>query len=371
MKAKYSRLFALGAATFQKRLYMASPNGEFWRCHEAGRFNRLRDELGQLAAGSGFLVVGTGDMLATLTAFRHGAWHFQTNRGEDYGLALQWQRIITTTLACGRFLSHSDPMTRAIASVPLAAQSPATSTRPSIELAKISRFEEPLSTRSASERFQITPALLADLLEEAVIFVRPEDITITNGKVASRGRYKGKCWVAAKVHKLRGVLPKWRFERYRRYTRTGAASIAFDTRTAYSIPKRITKAMMTQVLFVIEDLPDNTHVTFGYLGPDAVGYYNSALIDNILRNPSVSALGYAMNFCLNTEVDPMRNDDCTYFIWTWRTRMPCTRPSGGIFLSARPSARRWKPPRWRRQGQGWNGQRTSRTTSTCPCPARR
>ena len=56
VKINYAWLFALGAASFQtKRLYMASPDGELWRCRESRLFNTRRDEVAQMAAGMWFL----------------------------------------------------------------------------------------------------------------------------------------------------------------------------------------------------------------------------------------------------------------------------------------------------------------------------
>ena len=145
VKANYAWLFALGAASFQKRLYMASPDGEFWRGRESSLFNTRRDELAQMAAGSGFLVIKTQSMMATLEVFRRDDWRFSTNRTEDYGLAYQWERMITTTMGCARFLTHADPLSRSIASVPMRAVLSTDVDQGKTSLAKIARFSHPIT----------------------------------------------------------------------------------------------------------------------------------------------------------------------------------------------------------------------------------
>ena len=290
---------------------MASPDGEFWRCRESSLFDTRRDELAQMAAGSGFLVIKTQSMMATLEVFRRDDWRFSTNRTEDYGLAYQWERIITTTMGCARFLTHADPLSRSIASVPMRAVLSADVDQGKTSLAKIARFATPLPTREAGDRFRITPSLLADLLQEAVVFVRPDDLELMNSKPSSDGKYRGRCWAAAKVARLTAMLPFWRFERYRRYS---SGKVAFDVRTAFATPQNITPAMMREVMFVIEELPDNTHITLAYVAPQVLGLYNSAVLEAIHNNPMLSEIGFAVNLKINREVDPLFKDECTYFI---------------------------------------------------------
>ena len=107
------------------------------------------------------------------------------------------------------------------------------------------------------------------------------------------------------------MLPLWRYERYRRYS---SGKVAFDVRTAFSTPKIITPAMMREVMFVIEELPENTHITLAYVAPQVLGLYNSAVLDLVYHNPMVSQIGFAVNFTINSEVDPLLKDECTYFI---------------------------------------------------------
>ena len=165
-----------------------SPSGEFWECREARRFDALRDEVAQLARGSGFLVIPTQDMMATLQPFRKDAWHFGTNRGMDYGLAYQWQRIVTTTLAAARFLCHDDPLARALASLPMRSLADNVGGGKEIGLGRIARFTEPLAVRTMKDRFEVTPHQLSCMLEEAIVFFRPADSELMVGAVAKAGR---------------------------------------------------------------------------------------------------------------------------------------------------------------------------------------
>ena len=116
----YRRLFGLGAATFQKRIYLYSPEGKFWHIQEADRFDDRRKALATLATQSGWLALDAQPLLETLDAFRHtDKWHFATNRNQDWGLMAQFQKILTLVMAMGRFVAMDDPLVRALASCPL------------------------------------------------------------------------------------------------------------------------------------------------------------------------------------------------------------------------------------------------------------
>ena len=111
--------------------------------------------------------------MATMEVFRRDDWHFSTNRAEDYGLAYVMGKDYYDHDGLRAVLTHADPLSRSIASVPMRAVLSTDTYRSTIKLAKIARFNTPLLTREAGDRFRITPSLLADLLEEAVVFVQP------------------------------------------------------------------------------------------------------------------------------------------------------------------------------------------------------
>ena len=145
-----------------------------------------------------------------------------------------------------------------------------------------------------------------------MVFVRPDDLELMNSKPSSDGiGTEDAAGPRQKWTRLTAMLPFWRFERYRRYS---SGKVAFDVRTAFATPQNITLAMMREVMFVIEELPENTHITLAYVAPQVLGLYNSAVLEAIHNNPMVSEIGFAVNLKINREVDPLFKDGCTYFI---------------------------------------------------------
>ena len=252
--AKYRRLFSLGAATYQKRIYVYSPKGEFWKIQQPSVFNEWRENLARLARQTGWIAVNGEPLLSTLDDFRHrDNWHFATNRGTDWGLAAQFQKILTLIMAIGRFVCVDDPMMRALASCPLR-DLPLPNQTAQLYLSGVARFATPIQPASVNERFEATPFALSLLLEEAVCFISPAQCKILNGAVAKQGRYAGKCWVALDVRQLVGSMPRWRFQRYAWHAR----SASFGTGFVHSTPKVLTAEMMEEVMFNIGPLAKKT-----------------------------------------------------------------------------------------------------------------
>ena len=299
-----------GAATYQKRIYVYSPKGEFWKIQQPSVFNEWRENLARLARQTGWVAINGEPLLSTLDEFRHrDNWHFATNRGSDWGLASQFQKILTLIMAIGRFVCVDDPMMRALASCPLR-DLPLPNQTAQLYLSGVARFATPIQPASVSERFEATPFALALLLEEAVCFISPAQCKILNGAVAKQGRYAGKCWVALDVRQLVGSMPRWRFQRYAWHAR----SASFGTGFVHSTPKTLTPEMMEEVMFNIGPLAKNIHITIGYISPRMLPFYNTAVTDLVLRNPNVPPVGYALNFLLNDEVDPLEVPEALTYV---------------------------------------------------------
>ena len=113
---KHRRLFGFFcAATFQKRLYVFSPEGELWSI-----YNERREQLARLALQSRWISLDMHALLETLDASWHADnWHSATNRSTHWGLAAQFQKILTLIMAMARFVAVDEPMLRAFASCPL------------------------------------------------------------------------------------------------------------------------------------------------------------------------------------------------------------------------------------------------------------
>ena len=151
-------------------------------------------------------------------------------------------------------------------------------------------------------RFQASPFIVANILEEAVIFIHPKHCQLTTSKPLTFGDHVGKCWTALKITEFVGALPRWRFERYLWH----AKNVSSEAGVEYGIPKDLTPKMMEEVLFRITDLPKDLHLTVGYVSEGFSPFYNSAIDQEVLTEVGIPDVGYAVNFRLNDDVDPMR-----------------------------------------------------------------
>ena len=120
-----------------------------------------------------------------------------------------------------------------------------------------------------------------------------------------QGDNAGRCWTALQVRAMTAILPRWRFNRYRRW----ADSLASEAKTLYDIPQNITEDMMKEMLFTVGGFDQQTHITLGYVTPEFAPYYNSALMEHFKNHPTISWLGFAINFEVNDSVHPLTSDD--------------------------------------------------------------
>ena len=149
-----------------------------------------------LARAYGVTVIDSTPFLKELRPYFRpdDPWHFAGSRQQDYGLAIKWQQIIQAVQGIARYVCMPDDLRFGLASVPSlhidSGGEPGGSVRP----LSVMVYSEPATTFSAAERFQISPMLVALMMEESLGFVHPYDLNIVQGnQLEPEGaRYAGK-----------------------------------------------------------------------------------------------------------------------------------------------------------------------------------
>ena len=166
---------------------------------------------------------------------------------------------------------------------------------------ELKRFATTIRPTPFGDRFDAYPFILAQMLEEAVIFLHPNNCAMHSSATNQSGRDAGKCWVVLEITQLVGALPRWRFARYSRQ----AKSTSFGTGFTHEIPNHFTIEMMEEVFFRTDHFPPDTYLNVGYVAPNLFPHYKAAIGKGVLRNADIPGEGYVINFSLGGEAGPM------------------------------------------------------------------
>ena len=189
---------------------MASPRGVFWDLSGTIEqyYDKRRTEIINQAKGMGLNIMDGQAAYSTLRNWKVNSMHFGTNRGWDWGLAVQWQKIVESTCITANLTTTTRHMRNIIETIPLPMEEATVkfatvSTTPFYKM-RVEDYPKKFEGSLMMNAFGSAMALCA-----SVVFIPRTDFRVVAGTNLNAD---GNRWMAIPVKRLVGVVLESRWE---------------------------------------------------------------------------------------------------------------------------------------------------------------